>query len=249
MAVRRLAVLALACGWIAAPLAGAPPSEGTTASVGGQPKVLLLYGVYTQWYKLDAVLTNCAVTLSNARTDRAENLPTPDQMAGYSLVILSDVTADSLPEAWVAHLTTFTARGGRLLFLGGPFTYGLGHFREKKLDALLPVDVEVFDLKWEKQGQVFAVARQGPITQGLDWAGKPMVYWIHKAKPKAEAETILKAGDYPLLVTGRYEQGRVAAFLGTPLGVLPAGQKPFWEWEGWPKLMANTIGWLLEKEP
>lgn len=216
-------------------------------AIDGKPKVLLLYGVYTQWYKLESVLTDCEVTLSNARTDRVENLPTPGQLGSYSLIILSDVTADSLSEAWVARLTRFTAQGGNLLFLGGPFTYGLGHFNEKKLDVLLPVEVEVFDLKWEKQGQAFAAAMAHPIVDGIDWSDAPMVYWIHKVTPKPEAETTIKAGDYPLLVTGRHGQGRVAAFMGTPLGLAPEGQTPFWEWNGWPTLIGNTVNWLLEE--
>jgi uncharacterized membrane protein len=220
-----------------------------TGATAEKPRALLLFGVYTQWYKLPDALPGYEVKICNARTDGAEHLPSAEELAAYPLVILSDVTADSLPAPWVDALKNHVRRGGALLTLGGPFTYGLGRFNDKKLDETLPVELTVFDLKWEKQGQPFTGAREHPLLHGVDLTGAPMVYWIHQVKPKPGADVVLTAGNHPLLVTGRYGKGRVAAFLGTPLGEPPPGQKPFWEWSGWPTLMANTVAWLMSKQP
>jgi len=78
----------------------------------------------------------------------------------------------------------------------------------------------------------------------VDLSAAPQVYWIHEARPKPSAKVVLKAGDRPLLVLGTRGKGRVAAFLGTPMGKAPEGKLPFWQWKGWDKLMRNTLIWL-----
>ena len=50
-----------------------------------------------------------------------------------------------------------------------------------------------------------------------------------------------------VLIVGNYGKGRVAVFAGTPMGVPPKGQTPFWTWAGWPRLMKQTADWLAGK--
>jgi hypothetical protein len=64
--------------------------------------------------------------------------------------------------------------------------------------------------------------------------------------PKAGSKVLLTAGDKPMLITGTYGKGRVAAYLGSVQGLPKAGQTPTWEWNGWPALMTETLAWLAE---
>lgn len=224
-------------------------TEGTAPSVQAVAKgkrALLFYGVYTQWYKLDDALKGWDVKISNARPVKAEYLPPASEISKYSLVILSDVTAEALPASVIRRLESFVRKGGSLLVLGGPYAYGHGRYAEKGLEAVLPVEGHPFDLAWDKEGVPFRKTKEHAITKGIDFAAAPMVYWHHQAKVKKSGELLLAAGDYdPLLVVQPYGAGKVACFLGSPLG---EGRTPFWEWDGWPKLMKNTVEWLNAAE-
>ena len=43
-------------------------------------------------------------------------------------------------------------------------------------------------------------------------------------------------------------KGKVLVFTGTPMGVPPKGQQPFWTWSGWPGLVKGMAGWLTMQE-
>lgn len=211
-------------------------------------KVLVFFGVYTQWYRLDKALADAELTVSNAHSQRAEYFPAPKDLLATKLVILSDCSGREFTEAWARQLKAYVERGGSLLVLGGPFTLGVGRLEEVGLADLLPVELEKFDLKWEKAGLPLRQAADHPILKGVPLAERPMVYWIHRVKPKADAQVILAAGDYPCLVAGRVGQGRVVVFAGTPLGLAGQGHRPFWEWDGWLILVKNLGQWLMTRE-
>jgi len=59
----------------------------------------------------------------------------------------------------------------------------------------------------------------------------------------------LRAGDRPLLVCGTAGKGRVAVFAGTVSGPAAEGEVPFWTWDGWPTVFAETVGWLADARP
>lgn len=214
-----------------------------------KPKVLLFFGVYTQWYKFDQILKkDYEMKTVNARTDRVESFPSPNELSSYSIIILSDVTADSLTPAWIKWLDQYVKKGGSLLVTGGPFTYGEGNFKEKGIDAILPVETAKFDLKWEKAGVAIKIDNAvSPIVEGVDIKAEPMVYWIHQLIPKQGMEVIMSAGKYPLVIAGKYGEGKVIVFTGSPLGLPLEKQVPFWEWPGWEKLTGNCCNWLANK--
>ncbi len=83
--------------------------------------------------------------------------------------------------------------------------------------------------------------------RGSCLAPPPTVFWLHRLKPKPDATVVLKAGDYPLLVTGQFGKGKVALFAGTPMGKPGKGQTPFWKWDGWTALLKNLVTWLEAK--
>ena len=106
----------------------------------------------------------------------------------------------------------------------------------------LPVDSEPFDLKWEQSGKRLEKSNEHEILTGVDFNQQPMAYWMHQLKPKEGAEVVLKAGAYPVIVAGKCGKGKILAFSGTPMGVPGKGQTPFWEWDGWMKLMGKRGG-------
>ena len=222
--------------------------EGSTASATmavKERRALLFFGIYSQWYKFDDILKGWNVKVSNARPARAEYLPPASEISRYALVILSDVTADSLPASVIRRIDNYVKKGGCLLVLGGPYAYGPGRYREKGLENLLPIEGAYFDLKWNKDGLVFRKTKEHPITRDLDLSANPMVYWYHQVKVKKTGEVLMTAGDDDaMLVAQPYGAGRVVCFMGSPLGEPPKGQIPFWEWNGWIPLMKNTVEWL-----
>ena len=220
-----------------------------STAVAKERRVLLFYGVYTQWYKLEDAVKGWDVKVSNARPAKAEYLPPAAEIAKYALVVLSDVTADALPASVIRRLEGYVKKGGSLLVLGGPYAYGHGRYGEKGLEVMLPVEGHAFDLIWDKAGVPFRQTKEHVILKGVALGASPMVYWHHQVKVKKSGEVLLAAGDYnPLLVVQAYGTGKVACFLGSPLGDPPQGQMPFWDWDGWPILLKNTVGWLTDAE-
>ena len=81
----------------------------------------------------------------------------------------------------------------------------------------------------------------------LSFKAKPMVLWLHEAKPKEGATVIATAGDKPASVVGSIGKGKVAVVLAAPLGDPPQGAAAFWDWSEWPKLMQGLIQTVMEK--
>ena len=238
-----------------APTSGRREAESSVAATeqNSPPRVLLYFGLYTQWYRIEESLEPMpghTLRVSNARTDGADFIPNEEELSAFDIVVMSDVNYDSIKEPGLTAIESFVKKGGGLLVLGGPFTFGAGKYDGTVFADILPVEMAgPFDVKWEKAGVPFSVAPSSgsedhPILQGLDFGDPPHVYWIHETRPKPDSTRVLEAGTRPLLVVGKYGKGRVAAFLGTPMGVAPDGQIPFWKWKEWDKLLRNTFAWL-----
>jgi uncharacterized membrane protein len=220
-----------------------PPAAGESSL-----NVLLYFGLYTQWYRMEEALkpvAGHALRTLNARSDGADPIPDADGIAAFDIVVMSDVSHGSIQDAGLTAIDSFVREGGGLLVLGGPLTYGEGKYEESIFPRLLPVEgIGRFDLKWEKAGLPLSAGKDHAILKGVDLSAEPFVFWIHEARPNSEGSVILEAGDRPLLVVGHHGKGRVAAFLGTPMGTAGEGQLAFWQWEGWPQLLRNAMLWL-----
>ena len=72
------------------------------------------------------------------------------------------------------------------------------------------------------------------------------VQWIQTVPAvRPGAQVLLTAAGRPLLVRGRYGQGAVLVWLGTPMGDPPAGVTPYWQSAGWLREMRGAVGDLL----
>ena len=215
-------------------------------------KVLLYFGLYTNWYGIDEALKDMGdyeLKVSNARTDGADYFPSyEEELSSYDVIILSDVNFPSLKHYGLNVISSFVEDGGSLIVLGGPFTYGKGSYDGTRFLDLLPVELAgKADIKWHKEGLPLSIVdehKRHVVVKGFHISESPMVFWIHEAKPKPGASVLLNAGERPALVTGRYGKGRIAAFLVTPMGEAPEGKKAFWETEDWKQILQNTLRWL-----
>lgn len=226
--------------------ADAAGPEGNAGTVEARKlRVVVCYGVYTDGYRLDGALTGYDLTLANALPAGIRDLPEGTNWAGVSLLVLSDVSGAEFSSNQVREIRAFVADGGGLLTLGGPFTYGLGAFKAKGIEELLPVEGAPFDLTWEPRGAALTPqARAHRVLDGVGFAAHPVTYWFHRETLKPGAEVLIRAGEQPLLIAGTYGRGRVLCFTGTPLGKPGRGERPFWTWEEWPRLVSNMAAWL-----
>ncbi|MHB9134314.1 MAG: glutamine amidotransferase [Armatimonadota bacterium] len=179
-------------------------------------------------------------------------------LMGHHLVVIANVNAEAFGPVRRKMLKDYVAQGGAILFLGGWYAYGPG-YHNSVFEEISPVTYP------EKRNAPPNESSPGvwtgtppdglPLAPGkdivgagfakLNWAASPRVFWYHPLTPKAGAKVLLTADGKPLLITGTYGKGRVAVFAGTVMGDPPAGKLPFWQWDGWPTILADTMNWLV----
>ena len=220
-------------------------------------KVLVVFGLYTDMLKLDDALQTWKHAGASAPEFVWVNCP-PNAVEGfpgsygdlfsYNTIVLSDVNFKAVGDIGFEMLCDYVQQGGNLLVAGGPYAYGNGEFEGSKFLDMLPVTVTGrFDLKWAGTGkswQLAPSASSNKVLQGVSFAQSPKVFWHHFVAAKTGAEVVLKAGEKPVLVLGRYGKGRVAALTLSPTGDPKGGETAWWDWEGWSPLVKNIFTWL-----
>jgi uncharacterized membrane protein len=199
--------------------------------------------------------------------EAAEGFPsTAEALRHYSAIILSDIGANTLllpPSVWLHGkpvpnrlklIRDWTAQGGGLMMIGGYFSFqgidGRARWRRTPVEDALPVTCQPFDDRIEVP-EGFAPEILGsadhPILRGLgrNW---PLLLGANEVtmrdRPDVEVLARLPAseGGHPLLVTGRYGNGRTAVWTSDigPHWVPDA----FSKWEGFAALWINILSWL-----
>ncbi|MBU0606837.1 MAG: hypothetical protein KKI08_03075, partial [Armatimonadetes bacterium] len=231
-----------------------PFSAPAGLAVGGAPglDVLVVKGLWWETYQLPDALA--ALTAPERVREVWVN---QGGLAGFpsghadlyqcDVVLLVNADAQWLGYEGRKALSDFVAAGGGLVVLGGAYTLGQGHFCQTLLEGLLPVglqdgrDLERASVPWPLRPGTATWTVQG-VSEGA-WQRKPVVYWRHRAVPRDGAVVALTAGDQPVLLARTSGQGRVAVFTGTVLGEPTGEGQPFWQWEGWKVVLANTMRW------
>ncbi len=121
-------------------------------------------------------------------------------LAAFSVVVLSNVSYDSLPEAVRDGLTDYLARGGSLLVSGGKQSFGSGGYAGTALANLLPLKPSRDDFGYNPYGPTLLLQPMHPILQGV--ALPPMGYFN---------ELELNSGAVEI---AQYRKGSKAAFTG-----------------------------------
>lgn len=209
--------------------------------------VLLYDGVYTEHYHLDKALASWDIKTVNTPPARAEYFPSPLEMDQYSVMILSNVPANAMPGSFLRRMERFVDNGGSLLILGGSYAYGVGRYAHLGLDDWLPVKTHAFDLQKVENGTLQYLQSNLQFTvPPLDSDVK--IYWAHQVQLRPEARILLATSDgQPVLVTSSKRKGKIACFLGTPLGKPKTNERSLWEWEQWPALVNELMTWLDAK--
>ncbi len=226
-----------------------------------QPTVMVEQGLGSQTYFPEGTLASMYPQLTESEAFLARlqsgfvlDQPFPRKLEALQevrAIILNDIPASAL-NGFMGRLTLrrYVEQGGRLLMFGGPLSFGKGDITGSFLEDLLPVTVTgPWDLVKATNSEV-QPGRASPVTQGLTWEDRPRIYYYHKVLPKPGAEVLLTCEGQPLLVTGRYGQGRVAVFLGAFMtGEPPANETFLYQWTGYRLLLGRVLRWLFEKGP
>jgi uncharacterized membrane protein len=226
----------------------------------GPPRVHLLEGLFYDKFGLaeaikllpGATLTESETTSNGQAADIAPQFPSPaDLLAKYNVLILADVDLRRLGVVRRLAIREFVNRGGGLLVLGGPWTYGRCAVRGTWIDQLLPVAVKgrsdwvalppASALQWTDQAPA--------ALRAVSLADHPCVSYVHDVDLRPAGQVALTAAGRPVLTLSTVGRGRVAAFTGTPLGVAGPGQLGFWESPAWPPSLAAILKWLAQAAP
>src|SRR5262249_26025955 len=125
----------------------------------------------------------------------------PEDLAGYDLIVLSNVDARTLPMEQRDWLRGYVRAGGALLLTGGPYGWGGGGWQGgDRVADWLRVKLHDYDLR--PVGVDKPLPLQGGEGGFLAQVGRdgPAAVWLHEVEPKPGSTVQLKAGDRPALV-------------------------------------------------
>jgi uncharacterized membrane protein len=190
---------------------------------------------------------------------------TLDGLRPYGAVILSDIGANTLllhPDVWLKGqpvpnrlklLREYVRGGGGLLMIGGYYSFqGINagaRYHRTPVEEVLPVECLPYDDRVEvPEGFAAELARPDhPILQGLPAPWPPLLGLNEvRLKDRPDVELLAKApeseGGHPLLVAGRYGQGRTLAWT-SDIGPhwLP---QAFADWDGYARLWRQALAWV-----
>jgi uncharacterized membrane protein len=183
---------------------------------------------------------------------------TPEALAAYDVVMLSDIGANTLllhPDTFVRSVSLpnrleslheYVLSGGGLVMIGGYMTFqgidGKARYADTPVEDALPVTMMHRDDRVEApQGLVPQVTEPAhPIVAGLPsrW---PALLGLNEVAIKRDATLVATAGDEVLIAAGTYGKGRSVAFTSDcgPHWAPPA----FCDWPLYGKLWHQITLW------
>lgn len=187
------------------------------------------------------------------------NFPsTAKELGRYAVVVLSDIGSNTLllpPATWdrsvstpnrLALLRDYVAGGGGLVMVGGYLTFqgidGKARYAGTPIEEALPVTMLATDDRVEApEGRLPKICDPAhPILAGVPtpW---PRLLGYNRVVAKPGATVVAAVGDDPLLVAWPHGRGRAVAFTSDcgPHWCPPG----FVEWEGYPRLWRQLVGW------
>ena len=188
-------------------------------------------------------------------------------LAGYDIIILSDIGANTLllpPVVWqrsqcvpnrLRLLKDWVAQGGNLIMMGGYFSFqgidGRARWRKTPVEDTLPVTCLPWDDRVEiPEGATAEILLpEHSVVDGLTGMVWPPILGVNEVELREGATVVARLpedqGGHPLLVLGSHGRGRTAAWTSD---IGPHWLSPeFCEWEGYARLWKNVFGWLLAR--
>lgn len=178
------------------------------------------------------------------------------------VVVISDVGANTFqlaPETFGRSIPSpdkaevvraFVAAGGGVLMVGGYLTFSgvdaKARWGRTSLAQALPVRILDIDDRVElPAGAQPSVTGPHPIVDGLaeHW---PALLGLNELVAKDDAQTLAVCAGHPLLVVGRYDQGRAGAFASD---IAPHWAPPaFTDWDGYFVLFDRLVRWIAGED-
>lgn len=224
----------------------------------GVPRVHMVEGMYFDRFGVvEAIRLMSGAILTESETgggvqsaDICPRFLAVNKLFEHNVLVLADVDIRRLGVLRRYAINEFVSRGGGLLVLGGPWTYGRCTMRGTWVDSLLPVGIagrsdwvrlpDGAALRWTAAAP--EKLRTTLLRNGLG------VRYVHKADVRSGGQVFMEANGVPVIVGWQKGKGRVAAFLGTPMGEVGQGNVGFWEDREWPNAMASLLRWLAGDE-
>jgi len=160
--------------------------------------------------------------------------PVLPKLDGVRILIMADVPVRVLSPSEQLRIRKFVENGGELIVFGGFLSFGHGGMKNSFIEEILPISIKrTFDRIKFPEGQA-------EVRENKFWFPKKYgnCAWIHDVALKPDAEVVMKAGDFPAVVKGKFGKGHVVAVLGTVLG---EPSDPFWESKEWKEFMSQII--------
>lgn len=220
------------------------------------------YAEGVRWLKAALEKGGWDVTYQPAHVAARDFPFTPEDLAAYDCVVLSDVGANTLllhPDTFtkskvlpnrLASIRDYVANGGGFIMVGGYLTFqgidAKGQYAGSPIEEVLPVTLMRHDDRVEAPQGVTPVVDNAdhPMLSGLEGAW-PDLLGYNRLALKSEGHLIASAGDDPLLVAGTFGKGRSVAFASDcgPHWAPP----PFVEWSGYDRLWSQMADWAAGK--
>ena len=254
MSDKRYSILLAGESWVstATHIKGFDQFSTVTYHLGAEPLVEALKG------------TAFDLTYMPAHEAQRDFPQTPEALAAFDAVILSDIGSNTLllnPDTWIhskrtpnrlRSLKTYVEGGGGLLMVGGYYSFqginGGARYHSTPVEEVLPVDILPYDDRVEAPEGFVPVVKQRahPILQGFRGAW-PALLGFNEVKPKTGAEILATVsadyGERPLLVAGGSGKGRTLAWTSD---IGPHWLPPeFAAWSGYARLWRQSLEWLV----
>lgn len=216
------------------------------------------YAEGVRWLKDALEADGWSVTYQPAHVAARDFPSTPEALAEYDCVILSDIGANTLllhPDTFsrskvlpnrLHAIRDYVAAGGGFVMVGGYLTFqgieAKGQYAGTAIEEALPVTLFHRDDRVECPQGVLpkVVAAEHPIVAGLDtpW---PALLGYNQIAAKPGASVVATVGADPLIVAGGFGKGRSVAFASDcgPHWAPP----PFVDWSGYGPLWSQMVGW------
>jgi uncharacterized membrane protein len=188
---------------------------------------------------------------------------TPEAIAPYDVIFLSDVESDALilypmersmrapmgPNR-LKLVREFVRQGGALAMIGGYATFtgrhNAGNYGGTPIEEALPVNcLERNDDRIETPEGALAqiVDAEHAIMRGLDWSREPIFNGYNRVNLKPNARLLARIGEAedPLVVVGEFGKGRSLAFTSD---IAPHWGAGFQDWHHFGRFMTQMVLWL-----
>lgn len=195
----------------------------------------LILGELEQYARyLIAVTKNCGLDFFRLPPGKLGEMPSElEQLLDYDVVVISDAPSEELSVEKMELLKKYVEKGKGLGMIGGwwSFTGSKGNWGKTPVEEVLPVNCLPHDDRVnDPNGFKIIKQEDHPILKDLPWEDSPTVCGYNAVTPKADAEVLLtmrrieplgegrvegvklSGEERPLLVVGKYGEGRTLAF-------------------------------------